>query len=613
VSGGNPLALELLTREWAAHGPASLLRDVEALDTQPVPALGIPRAIGAVFDRQSRRLDAATRAALDLAAVLGRRLLDLALYAAVELAPGQAAEALSRLKDEGLLREVRGDLEFRNELIRAQAYYAVAGPARQHLHRRVGELLAARPPQEDKSVSLEIAWHYLRGGEAARAVPYAHEGAERFLAVGAPHEAEELIGALIAAMGVSGVPRKMVVLLIRALLDQSKADVALPLIEKVEGSPDLTLKHRAEIVRLRAMAEFALNREGERYYDAVKSALAIARETGDPVLIADALFESARAGSESGLKDLLTTARDESRRLRELTGPSCSPMVLLTQAFCKLNLQDPSGALDDLQTILDGAERHPALLSMTYSGVGMAQTFLCNLEKAHDAFARGIEVTRRLGDDARASTLAANLCAVEVSRGRFEEAVRFGQMSIQLGQASRNNNPVLLTTYTNLLDAYVLSGRRAEALDCADKARTWIASERRWKVRCAFQTEMAAFALVQGNVHLALDLIARLEDIARDREESVPMPGAYWKLKVFRAAHLGRTDEAFHMVRIIGAQFEHNCPFFYLDVLAARAWLERRVLGREKTETEEEIQMFERMGATGRKALLIAQGFLTTN
>src|SRR6266540_2191555 len=169
VSGGNPLALELLTREWAGHGPASLLRDVEALNTQPVPALGIPRAIGAVFDRQSRRLDAATRATLDLAAVLGRRLTDLALYAAVDLTPSQAAEALSRLKDEGLLREVRGDLEFRNELIRAQAYYAVAGPVRQHLHRRVGELLAGRDG-EDKAVSLEDAWHYLRGGEAVKAV-----------------------------------------------------------------------------------------------------------------------------------------------------------------------------------------------------------------------------------------------------------------------------------------------------------------------------------------------------------------------------------------------------------------------------------------------------------
>src|SRR6185503_19303277 len=103
VSGGNPLALELLTREWAAHGPASLLHDLEALNTQPVPNLGIPRAIGAVFDRQSRRLDPAVRAALDLAAVLGRRLMDLALFSAVQLPPSQAAEALSRLKDEGLL------------------------------------------------------------------------------------------------------------------------------------------------------------------------------------------------------------------------------------------------------------------------------------------------------------------------------------------------------------------------------------------------------------------------------------------------------------------------------------------------------------------------------
>src|SRR5437870_1230238 len=73
ASRGNPLAIELLTREWASQEPSSLLRDLEAMDTQPVASLGIPRAIGAVFERQVRRLDAACRAALDLAAVLGRR------------------------------------------------------------------------------------------------------------------------------------------------------------------------------------------------------------------------------------------------------------------------------------------------------------------------------------------------------------------------------------------------------------------------------------------------------------------------------------------------------------------------------------------------------------
>src|SRR6266700_5419892 len=113
AGNGNPLALELLTREWLAHGSTSLLSDLEALNTQPVANVGIPRAIGAVFERQIRRLDASTRAALDLAAVLGRRLADLPLYEAVDLTPAAAGEALSRLKDEGFLREVHGGLEFR--------------------------------------------------------------------------------------------------------------------------------------------------------------------------------------------------------------------------------------------------------------------------------------------------------------------------------------------------------------------------------------------------------------------------------------------------------------------------------------------------------------------
>src|SRR2546425_6837649 len=73
ASSGNPLALELLTKEWAGHSQTSLLRDLEALNTQPAATVGIPRAIATVFERQVRRLDPATRAALDLAAVLGRR------------------------------------------------------------------------------------------------------------------------------------------------------------------------------------------------------------------------------------------------------------------------------------------------------------------------------------------------------------------------------------------------------------------------------------------------------------------------------------------------------------------------------------------------------------
>src|SRR5207245_9832984 len=87
----------------------SLLRDLDALNTQPAPNIGIPRAIATIFERQISRLDPSTRAALDLAAVLGRRLTDFTLYEAVSLSAGVAGEALSRLRDEGLLREVGGE------------------------------------------------------------------------------------------------------------------------------------------------------------------------------------------------------------------------------------------------------------------------------------------------------------------------------------------------------------------------------------------------------------------------------------------------------------------------------------------------------------------------
>src|SRR5881394_890437 len=220
ASGGNPLAVELLTREWTEHPDGSLLRDLEALDTQPQPTIGIPRAIAAVFERQSRRLHPQIRAALDLAAVLGRRLFDVCLYSAVGLSPGQAAEALSRLRDESYLRDVSGDLEFRNELIRAQAYYAVAAATRQHLHRRVAEILVENQVSNDKAICLEIAWHLLRGNDVSRAIPFAIEGAEAALAVGAPHGAQEILEAVLSQNDDSKKKRRLSLLLAKALVDQ---------------------------------------------------------------------------------------------------------------------------------------------------------------------------------------------------------------------------------------------------------------------------------------------------------------------------------------------------------------------------------------------------------
>src|SRR2546422_4308811 len=266
AGNGNPLALELLTKEWVAHGSSSLLSDIEALNTQPVANIGIPRAIGAVFDRQIRRLDATSRAALDFAAVLGRRLADLPLYEVVGLAPAAAGEALTRLLEEGFLREVHGGLEFRNELIRAQAYYAIAGPARQHLHREVGSVLAQRKVGDDaRSSNLEVAWHFLRGGDPCRSLTYAIEGAGAAMQVGAPYESEQVLSALLHQPCGKEHSERIQLLLARALVDQSKADDALPILGDLVVSAGLTSRTLAEVTQMRAAAIYLVNRDvGER-------------------------------------------------------------------------------------------------------------------------------------------------------------------------------------------------------------------------------------------------------------------------------------------------------------------------------------------------------------
>jgi DNA-binding SARP family transcriptional activator/tetratricopeptide (TPR) repeat protein len=612
AGGGNPLALELLTREWSEHGAASLLRDLENLDTHPVATIGIPRAIGAVFERQSRRLEPSIRAALDLAAILGRRLTDVSLYTAVDLSLGQAAEALSRLRDEGYLREVSGDLEFRNELIRAQAYYGVAGSTRQHLHRRVAELLINSSNKGLKTNELEIAWHHIKGSNALGALPHAIEGSRSVLAVGAPREAEEILRAIVDTQCPDRRTSKEIrLLLARALVDQSKVAPALPLIEGLARNPELTVREKAEVAMLRSSAEFLSNIErGSRYSDLAKAALAAARDDGDPGMISQALFECARAGSEEGLVDLVESAEKGIDELAKMIDVATLPMATVTKAFCRFFLCDPRGALVHLTNIAtQGSEAsNAAQLAFIYSGMGIARQFLGDLEPACESFVTALEFARRVGDDARVSQIAANLCTALMNLGKYEEAIEYGLLSVRSGESSSSST--LLASYTNLMDPYVLIGREEAAVECLEKARAWLAPQRRWKLHCAFFVEAASFALIQRNIGLSLDLVGQLETIARGRENAVPMPGPYWKLRIFKLVHQGQVERARQLIETLTERFQETCPFHFLDILAAQAWLELTQDGRLAVETAERLKVFEKLRLDGRRALLACQGFL---
>src|SRR5207245_528257 len=217
-------------------------------------------------------------------------------------------------------------------LIRAQAYYAVAGKARKHLHRQVALLLATEVPGSKGPSNLEVAWHFLRSGDPQGAAPYALEGAETAVAVGGPHEAEQILEVLLTSALDPATERRARLVLARALLEQSKAQAAAPLLRILREDSALEQAQQAEVSGLFAKALYLANDSGA--CEAAGEALRSARESGDVPLIARALFEYARTGIEDGESERVEEAGAECDGLLLLPGGRQEAMIFSAKAFC---------------------------------------------------------------------------------------------------------------------------------------------------------------------------------------------------------------------------------------------------------------------------------------
>ncbi|HYT04319.1 MAG TPA: AAA family ATPase [Gemmatimonadales bacterium] len=613
AGNGNPLALELLTREWLAHGSTSLLSDLEALNTQPVANVGIPRAIGAVFERQIRRLDASTRAALDLAAVLGRRLADLPLYEAVDLTPAAAGEALSRLKEEGFFREVHGSVEFRNELIRAQAYYAIAGPARQYLHRGVGAILEERAERDARHSRIELAWHFLRGDQMPRAMDHAIAGAQEALETGAPYEAEQVLQALLRGFLPTASQVQVRILLARALLDQSKAESAIPLLEELVKEAGLATRDMAEATRMYALAIYLINRPtGQSHCEAADRALVAARKTEDPELIAKALFEYARSGEAAGDENRVRAALDQTEALLQDPTAAELPVLHYAHGFCHHLLFDPRAAAASLERARQlTSTRNLTELSFIANAYGICQCHLGEFASANESFLAGLDLALKVGDDSRASVITGNLSSVLGTMGDYHEAIGFGERSLALLDRTPSRPPGLVGSFISLAEAYTMIGSSTKALECLERLADWVNEQPSWSASVAYCYQSAGIALLMRNLRLALDLIGSAEVLARGKEWCVSEPGVFAQLRIFRAGHVSSPEVAFGIAADANAKFRGRHPFYYYMVLNATAWLERWILGRCTPETEEELKAFDTPNWAGMRALHVAQGLFT--
>src|SRR5437660_3587954 len=611
AGNGNPLALELLTKEWLAHGSSSLLSDLEALSTQPVANIGIPRAIGAVFDRQIRRLDAPTRAALDLAAVLGRRLADLPLYQVVELSPAAAGEALSRLREEGVLREVHGGLEFRNELIRAQAYYAVAGPARQYLHRSVGEVLDGQSDSSRRAAKLEVAWHLLRGGDRSRAVSSAIEGAEAAINSGGFVEAEQILSVLLRETSPEEDTQRLRLLLARALVGQSRAEAAATVLTLLEQGPALSVRDRALATRMQATVAYLLNQEpGPAYCNAADTALLAARETGDLELVGNALFECARSGANAGDECRVATARQQAEVAIAQLASEVPPMLSYTKEYCDFFFHELAAGASWLEctSVTWNARQDPVGLALGYSAYGTCKQGLGDFELACEAYHKALTFSTRIGDDLRSAVIASNLCVAKLHQGDFGSAVKFGKLAVST--AGRVLRPRLVSIPLNLAASLFMNGQRDAASKSLSAAHEASNRELSWLATMEFLTGCASFALQTRDVTLALELTDAAQRVAWGKERAVPHAGLFDTLRIHRALHVDGLDAARLLASQCLAKYRGRHPLYFVDIAACNAWLDVMSFGAYSQQTIADLSLFDEFGFAGVRGMLVAQGFL---
>jgi DNA-binding NtrC family response regulator/tetratricopeptide (TPR) repeat protein len=155
----------------------------------------VPADTDTLLLERVRALDEDSQRCLRALSVVGRPAPPDLISNVAELPIAKVAQLLAGLVDRRLLarRLSNGELLFtfarahHNETLRAH----LSDEERLRLHRRIGEVLEARPAQE--SIDQLLAYYFLRGDEPERGVPYALEASERLLVTFAYASAAELI------------------------------------------------------------------------------------------------------------------------------------------------------------------------------------------------------------------------------------------------------------------------------------------------------------------------------------------------------------------------------------------------------------------------------------
>jgi hypothetical protein len=167
-----------------------------------------------------------------------------------------------------------------------------------------------------------------------------------------------------------------------------------------------------------------------------------------------------------------------------------------------------------------------------------------------------------------------------------------------------------MKTLVNLASSYQLTGSTAKFGKCLEFLQDWIGQDRDWVSKVEYCWERAELELSIGNHDDALKLIAAADREFEGRGYLSVTQGILERLRVFSTYYAEGPTIANRLARESVVRFEGRHVVGYLETLAALAWSERKLYGEVSRDTNRRLEMFDTVGARGKRASLTMQGFL---
>lgn len=437
---GNPFFVQEVLRALVERG--DIYRADGRWERRAIGEIEVPESVRAAIGQRLSRLREATQSILLEASVLGQTFAFDDLTALGHHKEDEIEEALEEATAVGVTQAAERDAYAFNHALTQQELYAELSPRRKRkLHLAAGEALERLPAEAREKRAAELAWHFLQGDDAERALPYTVLAGDQAVHVLAYSEAmrhyrtaSELAGELGDSEHEAAALEKLGLMLNQFLRYDESIEALGRAEELYRGLGDVDAAARVVVPIARAYA-------GKADYESSLARLDSLIESyrGRPPLASLAAAHENRAGALlwSGHAAEALAASDEAVKVASAAGDTLILLqAQLGRGIALSWLGRELEAMAEFEDILPRAEAHGDLqvLSRALMNLGDSCLHQGRFDRAQACWERSLALVTSGDSHNPAAAEMANLSELHFYLGNWAQARGYAESALDMAR-----------------------------------------------------------------------------------------------------------------------------------------------------------------------------------